>query len=275
MHPFFALLNISSWVDGIEILFFTCIIFKFSRWLQKDQKTNLLGYFYLGTIIFLLAYLFELTTIVQFYQISWPAMLIIFMLIHQKSLQKNYVAARTIAPSKYPQQATWLSLIMSAAFKGLQHKKIITFVIEGNNALEEFIEETIAVNSPIQQSLLTMIIESPTTEADSIITLTHYGKIIGLNGHWKKAIDPLWFDKKYEIYQTWEQEALYWTHHLDALIFQVNPLTKTITLVAQGTRAPNLNADKAMNIIEQYIKKNQFPKKEYVDQQHHQAGATK
>src|SRR3989339_2165089 len=100
MHHYFSLLHIFSWLDCVEILFFTFIIFKFSRWLRQDQRSNLLGYFYLGATGLLLAHLFDLEAIKQFYQISWPIMLMIFIIIHQKSLQKNFVAARTLNPAK-------------------------------------------------------------------------------------------------------------------------------------------------------------------------------
>jgi len=104
-----------------------------------------------------------------------------------------------------------------------------------------------------------MIIESSITQSETMILLTHYGKLIGLNGSWQKEIDPLWLDKKYETYEIWEQGALYWSHHIDALVFQADPLTKTITLIARGTRVPLLTSDKATSIIEQYIRKNQLP----------------
>lgn len=260
MAQIFAFLHIFSWSDCIEILFFSFIIFKFSCWLRQDHRSNLLSYFYLGTTGFILAYLFDLAAIKQFYQVSWPIMLTIFIIIHQKSLQKNYVAARTLEPTKYPEQSSWLSLLMSAAFKGLQHKKNLTFVIEGNNALDEFIDKPITVNSPIQESLLSMIIESSLTQSDTIILITHYGKLIGLNCVWQKEIDPLWLDKKYDAYQGWEQEALYWSTNLDALIFQADPNTKRITIIAQGTYVPNLITDKAVTIIEQYLRKNKLPK---------------
>ena len=122
-------------------------------------------------------------------------MITLVIILHQKSLQKNYVAARTLH-SKEMKQTSWTPHILSAAFKGLQHKKNFTFIIEGNDALDEFISKPIELCSPIQPSLLTMIVESNLTQTNSIIQLSQYGKILGLNGQWKKEIDPLWLDKK-------------------------------------------------------------------------------
>ncbi len=256
MYHYLALLNIFAIQDMLEILFFSAIVFSFVKWLKQDQHTNLLTYFYLGACILVSAYFLDLQNIVLFYSASWPIMVLIFIVIHQKSLQKNYVAARTLIPNKKIDQTTWLTLTMSALFKSLQHKKNTIFVIEGNDSLDEFIHQPITVNSPIQKQLLDMIIESSTLLTDHIILLSQYGKLIALNGTWQKDIDPLWLDKKHESYLPWEQEALYWSTYLDALIFNADSLTKKITIIAHGTRITHLTSDKAINVIEQFLRKN-------------------
>jgi hypothetical protein len=270
MHPFLISLNIISLKDCLEILFFTFIFFKFCRWLKQDQKSNLVGHFYLASTIYVGAYAFDLYAITQFYHMTWPIMLTLFIILHQKSLQKNYVAARTLH-SKEINQNSWAAHILSAAFKGLQYKKNFTFIIEGNDSLDEFISKPIELCSPIQPSLLTMIVESNLTQPNSIIQLSQYGKILGLNGQWQKKMDPLWLDKKHENYYAWEQEALYWSHHLDALIFQANAQTKTLTFIAHGTRISSLTPDKATTLIDQYLKKNKLP---HQIKQTHQEGAS-
>jgi len=262
MNNYLSLLQVFSWYDLIEITFFSLLIYSFIRWLRHDRKSNLLSYFYLGSAGFIIAYMFDLQAIISFYQLGWPMMLILFIILHQKSLQKNYIAARTLTPEKCSKTTNWLTHVMSAAFKSLQHKKDLIFVIEGNDSLDEFINKPITINSWIQQELLDLIVESPLTKPNTIILITQYGKLLAFNCSWHNKIEPLWLEpsrKHHENYEIWEQEALYWTAHLDMLVFHVSSKTKKLTIIAQGTRAPNLIIDKATTIIEQYIRKNSSP----------------
>jgi hypothetical protein len=179
----------------------------------------------------------------------------LFIIVHQKSLQKNYVAARTIKPTQQADLNTWLQIMISTAFKSIQYKKDLIFIIEGKNNLDDFVTSTTTFNAPIQKQLCNIIVESSLCKSKSQIIITQHGTLRTISSGWKKEIDHVWLDNKTKTYAPWEQEALYWCTHLDALIFYIEPTTKKCTIIAQGNRVPHLSLEKAMSIIAQYIRK--------------------
>ncbi len=79
-----AQLGIFRWVDFLEIALLTGIIYRFCLWLKRDRTSFLLGYFYVGCFIFLAAALLNLQAVLEFYRYSWPALLMLFIIMHQK-----------------------------------------------------------------------------------------------------------------------------------------------------------------------------------------------
>jgi len=256
MWSYLSYLGILRWADFVEIALFTAIIFQFCCWLRRDRTNFLLGYFYAAGAVFLCALFFDLRAILELYRTSWPILVLLFIIVHQKSLQQNYVAARTIAPIKSTADMQWIHLCMRAAFKAVQRKKNIIFIIQGKQQLEEHITDTIALHSPITQQTLDMIIESSIIEDHTIMLLNQTGILLGFNGHWLSTEIPTIQNDTPLTEQ--QKHALMWTSKTDALVFFAHTESKRITLLAQGTIVQDIPNDKAELVINQYLRKQQF-----------------
>jgi DNA integrity scanning protein DisA with diadenylate cyclase activity len=250
-----SFLHIVAWTDVLEIGIFSTVVFIFSRWLAHDQKAQLLTHFYFGCAGLIFAYLFNLHAIVHAYMYIWPALIVLFIIMHQKSLQKNYVAARIIKPAHENDIHEWLSIIMSAAFRSIHYKKDFIFIVEGYDKVNDYIHPTIAIKAPIQKALCDMIVESTQCAPGSYIIVTQHGTIRAIGSGWKQEIDDTWLINKHFQHEPQKQAALYWSNHFDALIFFVDTTTKLCTIIAQGTIVPDLSPEKTLSIITQYIRK--------------------
>src|SRR3990170_8108111 len=88
LHALFFML---TWRDVLEILFFSSIFYFISCWLKKDKQKNLVGIFQLYIFSIVATYLLDLATINMVLFMYTPSIIMIFILIHQRTLQKNFV----------------------------------------------------------------------------------------------------------------------------------------------------------------------------------------
>lgn len=257
MLSYLSFLGIFRFVDLLEIALITGIIYRFCCWLKRDRNNFLLGYFYIACALFLFAFTLNLHAILEFYRTTWPILVLLFIVVHQKSLQQNYVAARTIEPVKTLADTQWIHLMMRAAFKALQRKKNIIFIIQGKQHLEEFITKTLVMHSPITQQTLDMIIESTIIDDHTIMLLNQAGTLIAFNGQWLTT-DTLTITHETNTLTTQQKQALMWTSKTDALVFFAEQESKRITILAQGTIVNDLTNSQAELVISQYIRKQKF-----------------
>ncbi len=254
MWSYLSFLGVLRWLDLVEIALFTGIIYRFGCWLKRDRAHFLLGYFYVASLLFLCAFMLDLHTVIEFYRVSWPILIVLFIIFHQKSLQQNYVAARTIEPIKIPADAQWLHMIMCAAFKALQRKKNIIFIIQGKQRVDEYLTETVVMHSPITQPLLDMLIESTVIQDQRIIVLSQTGILCIFNSQWRTT-DTIALTMETNNLNAQQKQTLLWTGKSDALAFFIHPETKRVTILAQGTIVADLTNEKAELIITQFIRK--------------------
>src|SRR5690242_12597081 len=116
--PFF------TWRDALEILFLSTAVYYFSLWLTKDRTKNLLPAFYAYCALVFFAYNAQLTTLSQLLLLFSPMVGTIFFLLHQQTLQKNFVALRTLQPARRNND-DWLETLIQTALIALNNKKEI------------------------------------------------------------------------------------------------------------------------------------------------------
>lgn len=247
------LLHLYSWRDGIEVLMLATAVYAASRWLAAGKSKQLLIYTYLICALFGIAYLADLDTIVQFFVMAWPGLLILLFITRMQRVPE-YQAPKTIIPAKSSEKE-WIPLLLRAMFKGAQYQKDLIFVIEGTHSLTSLLTKPIEVQSNLQHGLLDIIIESSTIKTSGLVWLNHTGTLVGFNGTWQQEIDLEWLTANHEQYSRWEQEALFWTSKTDAIVLRMDPEKRLITIIAQGTHAPGLSTQQAQTVITQYVRK--------------------
>ena len=127
------------WRDPLEILFFITIFYFFSLWLKKDRQKNLLFYFYCYCCVIIIAFYAQLPTLSTMLFLSAPVALMLFILVHQETLQKNFISLKNAsAPKILP--TDWLEELLRTCLVAINNNKEVLCVIEHRNNLETFLE---------------------------------------------------------------------------------------------------------------------------------------
>lgn len=236
---------INGWADIVEIFLFSSAIYFFSCWCARDRRTPLLVYFYACCAGGIFAHITNLSTIIAFLQVGWPVLIIIFIVVHQHTLQKNYIAGKVVIPAQSIAQKSWISLILRAGIRAASQKKHLIFVIQRNDILDDFIDGHLIFNSPVSKELLDMIVESPHAQGDRLVLINQYGTLQAINGTWRINLSE----------ESWIESSIIVTGRTDAIICAIDQQTRLLTLIAQGTCVEQLAPDKAETILMQYIRK--------------------
>src|SRR5580700_2502155 len=114
---YFSLLD---WRDIVEIVSLSTAIYYFSSWLKNDSHKNLSIPFYLYISSFIVAHYLNLQVLSSLLLFSSPIIFTIFILVHQKSLQKNFVVATRIdLDQRYKRD--WLEELIKANLSAINH----------------------------------------------------------------------------------------------------------------------------------------------------------
>ncbi|MFC1841884.1 hypothetical protein ACFLYA_02320 [Candidatus Dependentiae bacterium] len=243
-NSFFYLRNI------VEFLFFSLIIYYFSIWLKKDRHKNLLPYFYGYCAMTLVAHYTQLTTISYFLFLFSPVAIMLFILVHQKTLQKNFVAIKNIMPAKQV-KSDWQNALVRSFLFAINNNKEIRCIIENKDNLENFIYSPLILNANIEQGLIKIVQESDLFDQDKMLWINTQGKLIGINASWKEAIFQA---VETEIQETdpFLQSALLLSSNTDTLFLRITPTQRTFDIIFNGKMVNNIDSDNVLKIIKKY-----------------------
>jgi hypothetical protein len=232
--------------DCIEIIFYSTLIYFFCLFLKTDKTKPLLVYFLSYCTLILVAWSLELPTITPFLYAYAPIALILFIVIHEKTLQRNFVALRTITPAK-PLQEDWLDLLLSSALAALNNNKSISIVIENRDALDYFLQMPFFINAPLSKDMLTLLLSSSSYEEHKIVWVTCHGYIRGINATWHT--------------QENKNNALFYSLQCDAIIIHSNQFTRSFTLIYNGIQIDDIPAHDIKHRIKKQLLHKAIPRK--------------
>ena len=237
-----------TWHDGIEILFFSSLFYYLALWLRKDKQQNLLWYFYGYSAVTLFAYNAPLPTVSLFLLIFSPAIIMLFIMVHQNILQRNFVALRHITPAQTTTH-NWLEELIQTCLIVINNNKSITCIIERNDNMHTFLQVPFIIHAPLHTALLEVLINSDSYDQHKMVWIDAHGNLEGINASWRHTItqphetadlDQTHFEKmrleksrfeKIISEETVLEDALLYTTKTDALIFTINPETRTFTII--------------------------------------------
>ncbi len=245
--------NVLFMRDIVEILFLTAAIYYVSQWLKKDRHKNLLGYFYGYCLLGIISYAAHLTIVTSLLVATAPVVALLFIVLHQHTLQKNYITLRTAVDHGVQQNNDWLEILMRSALKALNNNKEIICVIEHGNSIADLIQTPIAFNSPMQEELLDLLFESNSFDAKRLLWINSKGIIVGVNACWKTLGDAHWIADDLKELALWKQDALCMTSKLDTLICRVNPSKRAFDIVVQGRCFDDVTAAQAVTLIKKHV----------------------
>lgn len=231
--------------DIVEIVLLSTGVFLFSRWCTFDKQKPLIIYFYAFCLGAIGLCALDLPTIHDILQVSWPGLFIVFIVLHEHTLQKNYIARKAVIPVRTIAQHDWIPLALRAGLKAAAHHKELIFVVQGVQVVDDFITCATVLNSPVSKELLDMLIESAHIKKGSLIMLDRHGTILGVNGSWKKE----------RLVSRWDEYAVELTGHTDAVVYAIDGATRECAIVAHGACVTGVGSDKTELIIAQYVRK--------------------
>lgn len=255
MIRFLNFFLIYKWIDLIEIFFFTSTIYFFSLWLKKDQQKNLVPafYFFCSTIIF--SYALDMHNLNNFLIIFMPTILMLFILVHQNTLQKNFIMIKNANLPKIKNN-DWFDPFMRHCLSLINQNKQIICAIEGKDNLEELLINQININTQINKEIIDLAINSTIFNQNEIIHINYQGNLIGLNSAWNTKNHTFYVAEDTQDIESWKQDSLLLSSKTDVLIFKICPKKRMVDIIAQGKIIENLAIAAAIKVIQEYINKN-------------------
>lgn len=244
--------GIFSWRDCVEILFLSYALYGVSLWLQRDFQKPLLLYFYGYCLLFFTTHYAHLSTIHSLLLTLFPICALIFILLHQDTLQRNFVMLRNITPAEQVTEH-WTELLIRSSLVAASNNKEIRCIIEKGDSLSTILTCPVKTDCHVNPGLLDLLIESSLFKQHAMLWLNKTGRVQGINCLWKKTSLETWLAQELKEREEWIQDALFFTSKTDALFFILHPTTRTYTLIAQGKLLERISAHAALKTIKQYL----------------------
>lgn len=257
---FFLNITPFSITDITEIMILTILIYYFSLWLKGDNKKDLLGYFYAYGITMFITYYFQFPIIPNFLFITSPIAIIILIILHQKTLQKNYIAYKRI--SYQTKKITyWFDELVKSCFIALNKKKEIVCLLERNYSISDFIKTPFTFYADIEKKLFEIILENQILNNNYMIWLNNEGKLVAINTMWNFDIETDFLTNEMIKLAPWKQKSIFITYKTDAIIFKINPTSRTFDIIVKGKIVEQLNSTHAIDILEKEILRSDITQK--------------
>jgi hypothetical protein len=233
-----AAISALTWRDAVEIAFISYGIYRFLVWLNQDFQKNLVLYFYGYCLALFCSHYLHLMIVSQTLLILVPVMLCIFIVVHQHSLQKNFVALKTLQPPHTTEY--WIDELIRSSLYAMNTSKNLIWVIERNDSLAYALEASSLFYADLKKELIDLLLDAYTTE--TILWVQHTGKLVATNVSWKIPADARWISPEAEHLEPWQKEALIVSAKTDAIIVRSCAVTRLLSVITEEKHIPALSA---------------------------------
>lgn len=240
-------LYIPPWQDLIEIVFFSIIFYYVSIWLNTDRTKNLVGYFYLYCALTGISYAAGLGTMTQFLYFFAPAIAMLFMLSHQRILQRNFVknenkTNRFIASDHWPED------LIAAALKARARNKSMHILIECGDDLFNLIKSHKVIEAAINAALFDCIVSCELWRDSHMIVIDQSGSLRAINAQWQSPAADDQINSDDLMHDAYE-----YSRHLNFIYINANPQSPQLKTIVHG-QAFQLDAEQLIRLIRSLIK---------------------
>jgi hypothetical protein len=216
--------------DIIEIVFYSSCIFTLCQWLRTDKTKNITIYFFAYCALALSAWVAQMPTLTPFLFTYAPIALLLFIVLHEKTLQRNLVALCSITPARI-EHTDWLDTLLSSSLATINANKAITVIIEHKDALDHFVTTPFSINADLTKNVLDIFLMSSSYDEHKMIWVNTSGKIRGINVTWNN------------IQETCD----------DHIIFTAHPASRTFSVIINGKETKNLSAHHVHTMIKKQL----------------------
>ncbi len=245
-------LHIYRWRDFFEITFFVSLFYYLCLWLKQDQQKPLLPFFYGYCSLTLLSYWFALPTVTYALINFSPVLLVCFIIVHQSTLQKNFITLHSFSAQILDQQRNYEELIVQSFLIAASDGISVSCVIEKADSLATFLTSLHLCNAQLSQPLLDALLQSPHFDSSKIIWLDVQGKIIAFNSNWNKSSVDEWLTAQ-PSHPQWMQDALFYTTKTDSIFIRIDPVVRTFTFIAEGTALDHVAAHQLIGLLKKQL----------------------
>lgn len=246
----FKNLELYSWYDAVEILMLSAIVYYFLRWLNKDQsKRPILAFYGYFSLVVLTYYakLFVVNTILLF---GTPVFLVLLILMHQSSLQKNFITYKNISPN-FDQNYGWIEELIRTFLASINKQKEVICVIECGDSLKEFLQSSYHLNADLKKEVLELFIQNMSNKG--LLWINKFGKIIAINTKMKIIPDSVWLVPEVKDLPLWKQDAIFLTNKTDAIVIIATPENRSFNFIIQGKVIENLMPQHAIALLKKQL----------------------
>ena len=228
--------------DIIEVLFFASAIYYIQLWLKKDKTRNLILGFYIYCALFCASYYADLPVLRFVLFVFAPAIAMLFIILHQETLQKNFITlSRPARPLQ--EKSDWIDELIMCSLTALNKHKDIILVLERNDTLKSLIHAPYFIYAELKRDIFDILLEKQMAGNDYMIWINQQGKIVSINSSWRTQLDEEWISEEAEHMHVWKQQACYITGRTDTLVLKINPLSRNFDVVTQGGITESMNAE--------------------------------
>lgn len=245
-------LGIVSIKDSIEILMLSAGIYYFLRWVQKDRQKNLLFFVYGYYCIYLFAQYSALTTLSTLFIYSAPCVLVLFIIIHQETLQRNIILFKK-EPKLTQEPDHWLNELMKLCLNALNNKKELLLAIERTDSLQDIIITQGMFYADIKKETIEILLERQSCNGQKFVWLHQEGKLLSINAQWKLTNYKDWISDDARTLDQWKQDALFITTKTDALVFKINIVSRSFDIISNGKIYEHNDAHQTAQLLRSYL----------------------
>ena len=239
--------------DILEILFFASAIYYIQLWLKRDTQRNLILGFYIYCALFFASYYADLPVLRFFLFVFAPAIAMLFIILHQETLQKNFISLTKPARVDL-ETSNWIDELVMCCLTALNKHKDAIIVLERHDPLKSLIHSPYFIYAELKKDVFDILLEKQLPGNQHMIWINQQGKIVSINSSWKSQIDDEWVTQEAEHLHAWKQQALYITSKTDALVLKINPLSRSFDVIINGNIIENMKAE----TVTVYLKKRLF-----------------
>lgn len=225
--------------DIIEIFFYSSCAFALCQWLKADKTKNIIVYFFAYCTLAICAWVTQLPTLTPFLFTYAPIALLLFIVLHEKTLQRNLVTLCSITPARI-QHKDWLNTLLSSSLAIINTNKSITVVIEHKDALDYFLTTPFLINADMDKNVLDIFLASTSYNEQKMVWIDTRGRIRGINVAWNN-------------HKEMRENALFYTLQTDAIVCSAHPISRTFTLIIKGKETKNISAHHVHNMIKKQL----------------------
>jgi DNA integrity scanning protein DisA with diadenylate cyclase activity len=234
--------------DLVEIFFFSSVIYYTLLWLKKDTERNLIMGFYSYCALFAIAYYADLPVLRFVLFVSAPCIAALFVILHQETLQKNFIKA-TKVPRVLQEKTHWVDELIKCSLTALNRHKEIIVVIERADLLKNLVHAPYFIFAELRRDVFDIMLEKHIAGNDYMIWINQQGKIVAINSTWRTQLEETWLSNEVLHLHEWKQQALFISAKTDALLIKINPLTRSFDCIIQGRISEGMNADQIAGFL--------------------------